>query len=372
MLTDAGNENYILYCIGQSDFPQGIRYANEREIRIQALRARISGRYGFVSRGITRRLIGELRRLEPDIVHLHNIHSHNCNLAMLFEYLRESGARVIWTMHDCWGFTGYCTHYVMSGCGKWESGCHDCPQRRKFSWFSDRSRELYDAKCRKTKPLDLTLVAPSRWMADQIGRSFLSGHGCCVIPNGIDLNVFRPVNGSFRERHRLEDKYLILGAAFDWGLRKGLDVFKELSERLDDRFRIVLVGTTNEIDKQLPDSIISIHRTADRLELAELYSAADVFLNPTREEVFGMVNIEANACGTPVLTFNTGGCPECIEERSGCVIAVNDIDALEREIVRICRERPFKPEDCVMNAGRFENSIIYKQYFDLYKGIIGE
>ena len=365
-LTRAQIENHVLYAIGHGEDPLCIRYADDRAIRIQALRSRMSGRYGFVSEQITERLIAELKRLQPDIVHLHNIHSHNCNLYMLLEYFATAGVRVVWTFHDCWAFTGYCTHYAMSGCTQWQSGCAHCPQRRKFSWFLDRSAELYEAKRRLTDALDLTLVAPSAWMAEQIRHSFLRTHETYVIRNGIDLQVFCPMPGGFRERNGLQNRFLILGVAYDWGRRKGLDVFQALSERLDDRFRIVLVGTDKHIERHLPPNVLPVRRTADRRKLATLYSSADVFLNPTREDTFPTVNLEALACGTPVVTFDTGGSPETLAADCGVVVPQNDLDALEVAVRRVCEDRPFSAEQCMARAAQFNQADAFRQYLVLY------
>ena len=168
-----------------------------------------------------------------------------------------------------------------------------------------------------------------------------------MIHNGIDLGFFKPMPGIFREKYGLENKHVILGVSFGWGVRKGLDVFVELAQRLSGDYRIVLVGTDNNVDKLLPPNIISIHRTQNQQELAEIYSAADVFVNPTREENYPTVNMEALACGTPVLTFQTGGSPEMLDETCGSVVACDDVDALEREIIRICTDKPFSKESCL-------------------------
>lgn len=366
-LTRAQIENHILYAVGQTEDPLWIRYSNDRAIRIQALRSRLSGRYGFVSQKMTERLIGELRRLQPDIVHLHNLHSHNCDLSMLLEYLAADRIRVVWTFHDCWAFTGYCTHYMMSGCAQWQTGCAHCPQRGHFSWLFDRSAELYDAKRRLTDALDLTLVAPSEWMAEQIQHSFLHEHETRVIRNGIDLQAFQPTPGDLRERNGLQDRFVILGVAADWGRRKGLDVFLALSERLDDRFRIVLVGTDPQIERQLPPGVLSVRRTADRRELAALYSTADVFLNPTREDTFPTVNLEALACGTPVVTFDTGGSPEALTADCGVVVPQDNLVALEAAVRSVCGDRSFSAEQCMARAAQFDQAEAFQQYLALYR-----
>lgn len=191
-----------------------------------------------------------------------------------------------------------------------------------------------------------------------------------IIPNGIDLSVFRPVSSDFRQKHNLQNKKLVLGVAYGWDDKKGLDVFIELSQKLPEGYQVVLVGTDPEVDKLLPKSILAIHRTQNRQELAEIYSAADVFVNPTREDTFPTVNLEANACGTPVVTFRTGGSPECIDENSGSVVKYNDTEALEAEIIRICTQRPYSRHACVENAARFEKGACFSRYIQLYKELV--
>lgn len=344
----------------------GIRYADEKDIRLQALRSRVSGNYGFVSEAMTRRLLAELDRIQPDAVQLHNLHSHNCNLAVLFSYLREKRIRVFWTFHDCWAFTGYCTHYALSGCEQWKSGCKSCPQRRSFSWFRDRSAALWQAKRDMVRGLDLTLIAPSDWMLRQIHASFLRDFPARRIPNGVDLAVFRPLESDLRARYGVGSDFLILGVAFDWGRRKGLDVFMELARRLGEGFRILLVGIDERLERSLPEQIISVRRTADRRELAELYSAADVFLNPTREDTFPTVNLEALACGTPVVTFDAGGSPETVTENCGAVVPTDDLDALEQTLRHFRAARPCSAEACAAIAAEYEKTRCFRRYLELY------
>lgn len=203
-------------------------------------------------------------------------------------------------------------------------------------------------------------------MADLVKVSFMKKYTVKVINNGIDLNVFCQYQSDIRLKYHLENKYVILGVAFGWGMRKGLDIFIELSRRLDDRFKIMLVGTDDNIDKQLPKNIISIHRTNNQQELAKIYSAADLFVNPTREDTYPTVNMEAIACGTPVLTFRTGGSPEIPDNQTGCVVSVDDIDEMERQIIRICTENIYKRENCVNRAKFFDANLKFREYIDLY------
>lgn len=366
LLNERGVENYILHVQKDCDYPNGIVYARRPYIKRQALRSRVTGLYGFNTGRATKRLIRELERIRPTVVHLHNLHGHNCHIGMLLTYLSKKKIQVFWTFHDCWSFTAYCPHFDMIGCDKWRTECRGCPQLREFSWFFDRSRKLYRRKKELSQGLDLTIVAPSRWTAEMASQSFYGGYPIRVIHNGIDLAVFKPTEGNFRERYGIGDRKMILGVAFDWGERKGLDVFLELDRLLDDSYRIVLVGTDSAVDRHLPDTIISIHRTADQAELAEIYTAADVYANPTREEVLGLVNLEALACGTPVVTFRTGGSPECVDETCGVVVPKNDVMAMKEAICRLAEERPFSAEACRAYASRFDADQKFGDYIKLY------
>lgn len=367
LLNKQGIENYILYSSGESKNTQGHRYMSALEIKAQALQSRIFGNYGFNAKGATKRIIRILDHIEPDVVHLHNLHGHNCNLELLFSYLREKKIKIFWTFHDCWAFTGYCPHYTMVGCEKWKTGCMNCPLRKKYSWFFDRSHFLYEKKKEVLSDLDLTIITPSRWMAEQVRQSFLNRYEIKVINNGIDLSVFYPRESDFRKKYHCEDKIVLLGVAFGWGPKKGLDVFQELAERLDNRFQIVLVGTNDKIDKQLHPRIISIHRTQNQQELAEIYAAADLFLNPTREENYPTVNMEAIACGTPVVTFNTGGSSEMLYDQCGIVVDKNDVDSLKAAIEMIDLHRSAYQNNCTQCSHQFDAGDRFKEYVALYE-----
>ena len=369
LMTADNTENYILYSGRTNGDSLGIPCSDSRYIKLQALKSRVLGNYGFNSKLATRRMIAQLERIRPDIVHLHNIHGHDCDLEMLFGYFRRKQTKLVWTFHDCWAFTGYCPHFTMVKCDKWRSGCTQCVQRRDFSWFFDRSRELFEKKRALFQGLDLSIVTPSRWLADIVKQSFLSECAVQVIHNGIDLSRFRPDAGDFRQKHGIGDKKIILGIAFVWNEKKGLDVFQELSRRLPDCYQIVLVGTSENTDKELPPNILSIHRTQNQQELAEIYSAADVFVNPTREDNYPTVNMEALACGTPVLTFRTGGSPEIIDETCGAVVDCGDVDAMEREIIRICTEKPYSQEMCLKKAREFDQNQRFKEYLEFYERV---
>lgn len=338
--------------------------------KFNVLLSRITGKQNCFAKSATKKLLKEIDKFKPDIVHLHNLHGDYINLPLLFNYIKTNRIKVVWTLHDCWAFTGHCPHFAMVKCDKWKSGCYKCPQYSIYpkSLF-DNSKKMYRLKKRLFTGIEnMTIVTPSEWLAGLVRQSFLKDYPVTVINNGINLSVFKPTESDFREKYGISaDKKILLGVAFGWGVRKGLDVFIELYNRLSaEKYQIVLVGTDKKTDKQLPKGIISIHRTQNQTELAEIYTAADLFVNPTREEVLGMVNIEANACGTPVITFKTGGSPECISEKSGAVVDCDDIAALEREIKRICETSPFNKEDCIESAKKFDENERFLEYVNLY------
>ena len=311
----------------------------------------------------------KVKKFKPDIIHVHKLHNCYINLPMLFKYIKKQKIKAIWTLHDCWTFTGQCPYFDLAKCDKWKNGCHDCPQIHVYpSSKVDRTRTMWKLK-RKwfTGVEDMTIVTPSEWLGGLVQQSYLKGYPIKVINNGIDLNVFKPTESDFRQKHHLENKFILLGVAFGWGKRKGLDVFIDLAKRLDDRFQIVLVGTNEDVDKQLPANIISVHKTNNQQELAEIYTAADLFVNPTREENYPTVNMESISCGTPVLTFKTGGSPEIPNVKTGYVVDVDDIDEMEKQIVRICTEHLFSKEDCLERAKSFDRNIKFQEYVDLYQ-----
>lgn len=374
LLTSSGMENYILYTYGKSDYPLGVRYSCKAYIKLQALKSRILGNYGFNSELATMRLIRLLDQMQPDIIHLHNIHGHDCNLSMLFRYVKRKKIKIMWTFHDCWAFTGLCTHFDYVKCEKWKKTCMNCPQRKGCSWFFDRSGSMQNRKKTLFSGLDMTIVTPSQWLAELVKQSFLKDYPVKIIHNGIDLSVFRPTSSNFREKYGIApEKKILLGVAFGWGARKGLDVFIDLAHRLDpDHYQIVLVGTDETTDEQLPENIISIHRTQNQAELAEVYTAADLFVNPTREENYPTVNMEALACGTPVLTFRTGGSPEILDETCGAVVACDDVDAMEQEIIRICAEAPYSEAACLKRAEGLDHNQRFEEYIHLYESGVNE
>ena len=323
-----------------------------------------TGKIGTYSRHATRRLLKKLDAFSPDILHLHNLHGWYLNLPMLFDYIREKNIRVIWTLHDCWAFTGHCPHFDACGCEKWKSGCHDCSQHRLYPQSRrDASSEMYENKRRWFSSVkDLTIVTPSRWLAELVKESFLSEYPVCVIPNGIDTTLFSP-----KKEKAPSPPYNLLGVSYAWNQKKGLDVFCELAETLGDDYRITLVGTDENCEKTLPENVTAIRRTQNAEELVSLYSEAHLFVNPTREENFPTVNLEALSCGTPVLTFCTGGSAEMLNETCGESVPKNDTSRLSERIQYICENNPYPKDACRKRALAFDNATFLSRYLSLYE-----
>lgn len=329
---------------------------------------RLTGYIGCFSYFETKKLIKKLNEINPDIIHLHIMHAWYINLPMLFNYIKMKNIKTVWTFHDCWAFTGHCPYFDAVKCEKWKSQCGDCIQHNKYpNSFFDRSEKMFYLKKKWFTGLkNLTIITPSNWLAGLVKESFLRDYPVKVINNGIDLEIFKPTESDFREKYNLQDKFIILGVAFGWDQRKGMDVFVNLSKKLTNSFQIILVGTNENIDKSLPENIISIHRTQNQKELAEIYSSANILLNPTREDNYPTVNMEALACGTPIITFNTGGSPEIIDDTCGIVVK-DDIEMLLAEIKMLYAERKLLSENCLKRAKNFDMQTKFNEYVNEYK-----
>lgn len=321
---------------------------------------------GMFSKWKTLCFLKKVDRFAPDMIHLHNISGNYINLSMLFQYIRKRKIKVVWTLHDCWPLTGNCKYFDMAECEKWKYGCGHCIQKGKA--IIDISAFMYQYKQKIFSGIeDMTIITPSEWLADLVRQSPLQAFPIKVIHNGIDLVVFKPTESDFRRNQNLISKKIVLGVAFGWGRRKGLDVFIKLANNLPDDYQIVLVGTNDEVDKQLPSNIVSIHRTNNQKELAALYTTADVFVNPTREDNYPTVNMESLACGTPVITFRTGGSPEIIDATCGYTVEREDIEEMMRQIIRVCEKRPFSSNACCEKAKGYSMDDRFEEYIELYK-----
>lgn len=344
--------------------------------RIHGLASRILDNQGLMSKKVTKKFIDYVKKLSPDIIHLHNIHGYYLNYPLLMDFLVAYGKPVVWTLHDCWSFTGHCAHYMFAGCNKWQSHCHNCAQKKEYpsSLLLDNSFKNFDLKKKYfTSIQDLTLVPVSKWLEDDISKSFLKNIHCHQIYNGIDVNTFYPDKSlNIRKKYGLaESTKIILGVASNW-YHKGLEDFGELATQIKGNYKIILVGVNEKDVKKIPNEIIKIKRTEDINEMRNLYSQADVFFNPTIEDNFPTTNIESLSCGTPVITYNTGGCKEAITEGTGFTINQKDLKEGIRKIEAICSYgKDFYKNVCRQRAiNNFDKNIRFKEYLNLYKELL--
>lgn len=329
-LTENGHECKIAF--GRKAAPEryqkyAYRITSDGGVKINALKARLFDNEGFNAAGATKKLISFIEEYNPDVIHLHNLHGYYLNVKILFDYLKKTDKKVVWTLHDCWAFTGHCANFQYPVCDKWKTGCFDCERKTKYpKAFVDNSQKNYLEKERVFCGVkNLTVVTPSEWLARLVKESFLGRYPTRVINNGIDTSVFRPTESDFKERNGLKDKKMILGVANVWDEFKGINDFIGLSKKISDDYRIVLVGLDEKQLGMLPENILGITRTNNTKELAEIYTAADVLFNPTYEDNYPTVNLEAQACETPVVTYDTGGSGESVPKEN--VIAAGDVDA---------------------------------------------
>jgi glycosyltransferase involved in cell wall biosynthesis len=332
---------------------------------------RLFDKHGKGSYLATRKLFKKLKNFKPDIIHLHNIHGYYINYEVLFKHLNKMNVPVIWTLHDCWAFTGHCAFFDYANCSKWKTECNKCPEKIAYpkSVFIDSSKSNYASKKKFFTSLNnCVIVTPSEWLANNVRQSFLAPYPVKVINNGIDIEVFKPTNSKFIDQNNLNGKYVILGVANVWDRRKGLNYFIELDKVLGDDYKIVLVGLSDLQISQLPESIIKIKRTNSQKDLAEVYTSANVFLNPTLEDNFPTTNLEAIACGTPVITFDTGGCSEIIDETTGVVVKDKTVQGIISSIQMVRKvSKDYYTQNCIEKARtHFNKAVKYEQYIDLY------
>lgn len=328
---------------------------------------RILDNEGQCSRLETKRLIKQIREIKPDVIQLHNIHDHYLNFPLLFEYLNQTNIKVVWTFHDCWAFTGHCMHFVTKNCTRWKTGCYDCPMKGEYpKSLLDCSRKNWlFKKDLFSKNKNLYIVACSDWMANFVRESFFKDKHIDVIHNGIDLKTFYP------HEKNTSECYKILAVSSVWHPDKGeLDIYKLRDILPVEDYEIIMVGLSSEQQKSLPTGITGIQRTQNVQELAKLYSEADVLINPTYADTFPTINLEALACGTPVITYRTGGSPEAIDELTGIVIEQGDVIALANTIMRM-KQNPLSSKDCRKRAEElFDKNKCFEKYMRLYNSFI--
>lgn len=349
-LEEQGHEVKIAY--GRENVPEqfqkyAVRIGNDFDVKLHGLKARLLDGAGFGSKRVTEKFIKWVKEYDPDIIHLHNIHGYYINIEVLFRYLQTCGKKIIWTLHDCWSFTGHCVYFDYVNCNKWEKECNHCPQKKEYPARvgPDFSKRNFNIKKDLFSEIpNLILVTPSQWLANLLSYSYMKKYTVRVIYNGVDTSVFRPVKSEIKEKYNCQGKKIVLGVASVWDKRKGLNTFIELADKLNDSYQIVLVGLDKEQKKKLPSKIIAIERTNSIQELVSLYSAAYVFVNPTLEDNYPTTNIEAIACDTPVITYETGGSGESAKiyglsvpqkNVTQLINAIENIESIERKKINI-------------------------------------
>jgi glycosyltransferase involved in cell wall biosynthesis len=371
-----GWKSYIAYGRNPRESQsEPIRIGRNIDIYYHVLKTRITDRHGFASQSATRKLIDRIKHIQPDVIHLHNLHGYYLNIQILFEYLSQLSIPIVWTLHDCWPFTGHCSYFDYIDCRNWKTQCHDCPQKNKYpvSWVFDSSEKNFIQKKYYFNAVpNLVLVPVSNWLNTLLKDSFLQNQKSYVIHNGIDTEVFLPKNDAIAgHKYNLGSKPIILGVANAWIQRKGFQDFLDLSKLLDEEHQIVLVGLSKKQINGLPPNITGIEKTDNVNELADLYAAADIYFNPTWEDNFPTTNLEALSCGTPVLTYKTGGSIEAITPETGFISEKGDLTtsyAIIKKVIMtgkdkytdICRKRVVES---------FNKHIQYAKYLRLYESL---
>lgn len=371
IMRENGYESYVVW--GRGRKPENmyeISIEDKLGIKLHGIYTRLTDKTGFASKKATKVLINHLEEINPDIIHIHNIHGYYLNIEMLFKYMKMKKKKIVWTIHDCWPFTGHCAYFDMIGCDKWKNGCHNCKQINTYpsSLFIDNSAWNWRKKKELFSGLDITIVTVSKWLKKIIKESFLGNYNTKVIYNGIDLNLFKPIKSNFRKQYNLEGKFIILGVASEWTERKGLNDFIKLSKKIDDRYAIVLVGLNDKQIRENKDSIIGLKRTNDISELVSIYSSADVFFNASVEETMGMTTVEAMACGTPAIVYNATALPEILEDFPKMIVEKYDLDSVIKIIEDISNKKINKYKLRAI-ASKYDKNVRFKEYIELYEQI---
>lgn len=319
---------------------------------------------GLSSSSATRKLIKQIDDIEPDLIHLHNIHDHYINYPILFKYIKERSIPVVWTQHDCWAFTGGCMYFDTLNCSEWMTGCRKCKEHR--SLFINRSARNFSFKKKYVEQLtNIVFVPVSNWIAELLASSSLKNKPIKVIHNGIDTNLFKPI-----KTNKVKDEFAILGVSAVWDYRKGFNDFLKLRTLLPSDIKIVLVGLNKDQISHIPEGITGIPRTSSIEELVKLYSNADVFVNPTYSDNFPTTNLEALACGTPVITYRTGGSPEAIDKNTGIIVEKGDIQSLAQAIINI-KQHPLSSDACRKRVeNNFNKNNCFMHYIELYNDLL--
>ncbi|MDY4635680.1 MAG: glycosyltransferase [Candidatus Limivicinus sp.] len=364
-----GNEVKIAY--GRNgDVPEcckeyAVRIGTDTGNKMHGVVSRLFDAQGLGSVSATKKFLKWVDSYSPDLIWLHNLHGYYINYELLFSWIKKHpSVKVKWTLHDCWGFTGHCTHFDFVGCDKWKGGCGQCPQKQEYprSILWDRSRKNWERKRRAfTAVSHLEIITPSHWLAGIVKQSFLSRYPVHPIPNGIDIGIFHPTESDLRKTWGLEGKKILLGVSSVWNQRKGAEIFKQLADMLDPSWKIVMIGVPRNRQSEFPSQILMFDHLEEKDLLAKWYTAADVFLNPSYEETMGLTTVEALACGTPVILFDRTAVPELIDDTCGIVIR----EETAKAIMEALPQCSFPAEACINRASRYTREIFIKNCCDL-------
>ena len=357
-----GHEVKIAY--GRENVPEqfrrfAVKIGSGLDVTLHGIKSRLFDGAGFGSKAATIKFIRWVKEYDPDVIHLHNIHGYYINIEVLFDYLKTCGKKIIWTLHDCWSFTGHTPYCDTINCTKWVKGCYKCPLLKEYpASLIDRSKQNWERKKRIFSNADnMIVITPSEWLSSSVKKSFLREYDVKTINNGVNTSQFSKKDSEFRMKHGLNNKIVLLGVAAIFDAMKGFDDFIELSKVIDKRYKIVLVGLTRKQIEKLPDNILGIERTSNVKELAEIYSAADIFLNLTYCDSFGQVNVEAILCGTPVISYDTGGCKESVGEY-GIVVKKGNLN----EVIDAIPKIKTKKIDMTIDRELYDTGYSVKQY----------
>ncbi len=367
---ESGNECKCYYGRKSGNENGGEYFGSKFSVLSHALFSRIFGRQGLYSRKATKQLIKKLKEYKPDVINLHNIHGYYLNYKILFKYLKQSNIPVVWTLHDLWAITGHCACFEEFECEKWKTGCVKCTHKKEYpKAIFENSKKNYRLKQEIFSLQNLIFVSPSEWLKNNLKESFLKQYHCEVINNGIDLSIFSKKESDFVEKYNLQNKKIILGVSPFWTIGKGANTFNKLAQDLDDSFVVVTVGESQGVT--FNEKVRALPKTSSIKELVEIYSASDLFINPTLIDNFPTVNVEALACGLPVVTYNTGGSGEMIDDTCGTKVEKGNYQELLKAIVNFDYTTK-TAENCQNKAKQFDSKDKFNRYIDLFLEVINE
>lgn len=350
-----------------------IKVGSKHDVITHYMGGRLFDMDGLLSNNATKELVSAIEQLSPNLIHLHNIHDHWLNYEILFDYLNKLSIPIVWTQHDCWSFTGGCCHFTLNKCDKWKCNCSECFMRKGILPLVNKSQYHFNKKKELFNGLsNLTIVPVSSWLESLLKESFLNGNNIKMIYNGVDTGLFCPIVSSIKERLNIEGNYLLVALATAWSTQKGLNDYIAVSRILPDNIKLLLVGMTEKQQKKIPNDIFTIGKTQSIQELAEIYSGADIVLNLSYEETFGMTTAEGFACGTPGIVYNCTASPELISEETGEIVEAGDIAGVLAAVQRILkRGKEYYRSKCRKRACEmFDMNINYEKYLNLYESLL--